>query len=111
MDTLTPVPPAQVASFRATLEPVAARVCPRYGLDPQTCYSEAVAISGHGRFSVGFNHWNLLGRGSAGSYWAVVAPLDGGQAHGGVAPMRQQRAKFATLDEAVTAWCSAKRGA
>lgn len=110
MDTLVPVPVDQVRAFRAELEPVVLAVCPRYGLDPRRCMAQAIEVSGYGRFALSYNYWNLQGRGSRGFFWAVVAPLDGGQAHGGVAPMRQQRAKFSSPAEAVDAWCRAQGG-
>jgi len=108
MDTLTPLPPEQVAKFREQIEPAALEVCPKHGLDPRQCVAEAIAISGCGRFSLAFNWWNLPGRGSRGCFYALVAPLTFESANGGVQPISEQRAKFASPVEAVEAWCKAR---
>ena len=105
MDTLTPLPTDQVRKFREAIEPAALDLCPQYGLDPLACVAEALEVSGCGRFSMAYNWWNLPGSGSRGSFWALVAPLTYETADGGVKPMAQQRAKFASPREAVEAWC------
>lgn len=106
--TLTPLPPAQVAAFRSAIEGPAMTICPQYGLDPARCVAEAAEVSGYGRFVVAYNWWNLRGVGSRGCYYAVVAPLNGESAHGGVRPMAERRAKFGSPEEAVSAWCKSK---
>lgn len=109
MNTLVPAPPEQVAKFRATLEPACKHVCEAHGMDPMACMAEAIALSGCGRYSVSHNYWHLPGRGSRGSYLAVVAPRVESIANGGVAPQVEQRAKFSTPYEAVEAWCAYRR--
>lgn len=109
MDTLTPTPPEQVASFRAALEPAAKSVCAAFGMDPIACVAEALVTSGCGRFSVAFNYWNLPGTGNAGSYLAVVALKTGEADNGGYRALVDQRAKFATARDGVAAWCQARR--
>lgn len=105
---MTPIPPEQIARFKAEIEPAVREVCPAYGLDPAECVAEAIVMSGCGKYAIGHNYWNLPGTGSRGCYLAVVAPRVSSGGQGGVEPHVEQRAKYGTAHEAVDAWCRSR---
>lgn len=63
-----------------------------------------------GRFTLGWNWWNLQGSGDAGFYSTVV-PVRTGRVEGGGWSSHEERiAKFSSPHAAVEAWCRAQRG-
>lgn len=106
---MTPVDREQQARFLRQVQPAAASVCPQYGLDPKLCVTQAAEASSCGRFTLGYNWWNLRGRGDAG-YYTTVCPVrttDG--SGGGWLGQEAQIAKFSSPFAAVRAWCEAQR--
>lgn len=106
----TPIDSDQKERFLREIAPAAAQVCPQYGLDPKQCIMEAAVASSCGRFSLGFNWWNLHGTGDAGFYSCIVPVRTERIQGGGWAAAEQKLAKFRSPFSAVDAWCRAKGG-
>lgn len=90
--------------------PAAVAICPANGLDPKRCIMEAAMASSCGRFTIGWNWWNLQGVGDDGFYTLVVPVRNGNGRTGGWSGIEQNLAKFSTPNAAVEAWCMVQRG-
>lgn len=106
----TPVDDDQRQRFLQEIVPAAAAICPQFGLDPRDCIVQAALGSSCGRYVLGFNWWNLPGRGDGGFFTSIVPVRTGQQAGGGWQAQEQQVAKFRSPMTAVTAWCKIQRG-
>lgn len=71
---------------------------------------EAALASSCGRFSLGWNWWNLQGEGDAGWITLIVPVRTGGREGGGWVAQEQRLAKFSSPEAAVEAWCMAQGG-
>jgi hypothetical protein len=107
---MTPVDKSQQERFLREIVPAAASICPEYGLDPKRCIMEGAMASSCGRFTIGWNWWNLQGAGDAGFYTLVVPVRNGNSKTGGWGSIEQKVAKFSTPYAAVKAWCMAQGG-
>jgi hypothetical protein len=104
---MTRVPLEQQQAFLAQISGPANAICPRYGLDPAQCIAEAAEQSSWGRYTLGYNWWNLGGRGNAG-YYSLLRPVRHyGSNGGGWKSETEMVAKFDSPEEAVVAWCEA----
>lgn len=93
--------------FRDKLWPVAARICPLYGLSPEFCYQQAALHSDGGRFVLAHNYWGLQGRGDEGYFWSFVPQRHSGTKGGGWKLREVKLARFSSLPAAVEGWCLA----
>lgn len=107
---MTPVDKEQQARFLREIVPAASVLCPQYGLDPKRCVMEAAVASSCGRFTIGFNWWNLQGQGDGGFYTLTIPVRTSDGRGGGWVARDEQIAKFANPSSAVTAWCMARGG-
>lgn len=104
----TPVGNDQKERYLREITPAAAQICPQYGLDPKQCIVQGALASSCGRFSLGFNWWNLRGTGDAGFYTCIVPMRTMSAKEGGWQAAEQKLAKFRSPFSAVEAWCKAQ---
>ncbi len=93
--------------FQARLEPVAVRVCAKYGIDPQICIQQAAETSDGGRFVLAHNYWGLQGTGDEGYFLSFLPIRHSGSKGGGWKLQEIRLARFSSLPAAVEAWCQA----